>query len=161
MSDRDAEKFATAIRCLQPNNPVVLKLTGKILNKAVPGWHFACLDDTARNEAYQKALHALVDENSVVLDIGAGCGILSMMAAQAGAKHVYAVEISHLVAEAAREIISINGFEDRITVIEKDIMDVQFGTDIPEKCNLVVQDIIWPDPFSRGVNKFLQHAKAY
>ncbi|XP_056847350.1 probable histone-arginine methyltransferase 1.3 [Raphanus sativus] len=51
----------------------------------------------------------------VVVDVGAGSGILSMFAAQAGAKH--AVEASEM-AEYARKLIAGNPlFADRITVI--------------------------------------------
>ena len=38
------------------------------------------------------------------MDVGCGTGILSMMAAKAGAKHVYAVEMSD-IADLAKLII--------------------------------------------------------
>ena len=40
-----------------------------------------------------------------------------MFAAQAGAKHVYGVDCSSIV-EQARQIINLNGFSDRITLIK-------------------------------------------
>ena len=52
-----------------------------------------------------------------MLDIGAGTGILSIFAAKAGAKHVYAVENAE-IAFFAREIIKQNGLEDKITVLK-------------------------------------------
>ena len=55
--------------------------------------------------------------NKIILDVGCGTGVLAMFAAQAGAKHVYAVDCSS-IADQAREIIKINGFADRITVIK-------------------------------------------
>ena len=42
----------------------------------------------------------------VVLDVGCGTGILSMFAAQAGAKHVYGVDMSGIV-ESTRQIIQV------------------------------------------------------
>jgi protein arginine N-methyltransferase 1 len=52
-----------------------------------------------------------------VLDVGCGTGILSMFSAQAGAKHVYAVDCSSII-EQAKQIIEINGFADKITLIK-------------------------------------------
>jgi predicted RNA methylase len=52
-----------------------------------------------------------------VLDVGCGTGILSMFSAQAGAKHVYAVDCSSII-EQAKKIVEINGFADKITLIK-------------------------------------------
>jgi type I protein arginine methyltransferase len=52
-----------------------------------------------------------------VLDIGAGTGVLSIFAAKAGAKHVYAVENAE-IAFFATEIIKQNGLENKITVLK-------------------------------------------
>jgi protein arginine N-methyltransferase 1 len=53
----------------------------------------------------------------IVLDVGCGTGILSMFSAQAGAKHVYAVDCSSII-EQAKQIVEINGFVDKITLIK-------------------------------------------
>jgi len=59
-----------------------------------------------------------------VLDIGAGTGILSMFAARAGAKHVYAIEFAE-IALFAKEIIKKNGLEDKITVIKGKMEEIE------------------------------------
>lgn len=46
-------------------------------------------------------------KDKVVLDVGAGSGILSLFAASAGAKRVYAIEASN-VALAARKLVAKN-----------------------------------------------------
>lgn len=157
----ELSRFANAIRERAPNDAVVISYTSAILDGTVPGWHFACLDDDARNQAYKRALNKLITPDTVVLDVGAGCGLLSLFAAEAGARHVYAVEIEPFVAEKAKEVIALNGFSDRITVIDKDIRQVELGIDIPVKCDLLVQDIIWPNPFSRGVHSLLDYCKIH
>ena len=97
--------------------------------------HAPMLHDTVRCKAFRQALVETVTPDSVVLDIGAGTGILSMFAAQAGAKKVYAVERT-VMAELAREIIETNGYGDRIEVIQSDVQDVE----LPEKVDVIVSE---------------------
>ena len=47
-------------------------------------------------------------EGKVVVDVGAGSGILSLFAAQAGAERVYAIEASEM-ADHARRLCEANG----------------------------------------------------
>ena len=53
------------------------------------------LNDKIRCEAYKAAIAASV-KGKTVLDVGAGTGFLSVIAAKAGANHVYAVEFSEI-----------------------------------------------------------------
>lgn len=64
------------------------------------------LKDRVRTLAYQRAIESnpMDFKDKIVLDIGAGTGILSIFAARSGAKHVYAVENAE-IAYFAREII--------------------------------------------------------
>lgn len=58
------------------------------------------LQDTVRTAAYQRAILNSASRdfaNKVVMDVGAGNGILSFFSAQAGAKKVYAIEASNMV----------------------------------------------------------------
>ncbi|KAJ0234125.1 histone-arginine methyltransferase 1.3 [Hirschfeldia incana] len=96
------------------------------------------LQDYVRTGTY----YAAVMENRsdfagrVVVDVGAGSGILSMFAAQAGAKHVYAVEASEM-AEYARKLIAGNpSFADRITVIKGKVEDIE----LPEKADVLISE---------------------
>ncbi|KAB1213993.1 putative histone-arginine methyltransferase 1.3 [Morella rubra] len=72
----------------------------------------------------------------VVVDVGAGSGILSLFAAQAGAKHVYAVEASEM-AEYARKLIAGNpSLGQRITVIKGKVEEVE----LPEKADILISE---------------------
>nr|APA20277.1 protein arginine methyltransferase 4A [Populus tomentosa] len=72
----------------------------------------------------------------VVVDVGAGSGILSLFAAQAGAKHVYAVEASEM-AEYARKLIAGNpSLGERITVIKGKVEEVE----LPEKADILISE---------------------
>ncbi|XP_058084351.1 probable histone-arginine methyltransferase CARM1 isoform X2 [Magnolia sinica] len=96
------------------------------------------LQDYVRTGTY----YAAVIENRadfhgrVVVDVGAGSGILSLFAAQAGAKHVYAVEASEM-AEYARRLIAGNpSLRERITVIKGKVEDVE----LPEKADILISE---------------------
>ena len=72
--------------------------------------HEEMLKDTVRTRTYQRAIMDNPNDfkDKIVLDIGAGTGILSIFAARAGAKHVYAIEFAE-IAIFAKEIIRKNG----------------------------------------------------
>ena len=68
--------------------------------------HEEMLKDSVRTRSYQQAIENNPEDfkDKIVLDIGAGTGILSIFAARAGAKHVYAVENAD-IAYFAEEIV--------------------------------------------------------
>ncbi|KAF8393508.1 hypothetical protein HHK36_021752 [Tetracentron sinense] len=83
------------------------------------------LKDTVRTRTYQNVIYqnTFLFKNKVVLDVGAGTGILSLFCAKAGAKHVYAVECSHM-ADMAKEIVEANGFSNVITVLKGKVEEI-------------------------------------
>src|SRR5260370_13154050 len=93
--------------------------------------------DKARCDAYREAIHRTVKPGDVVVDLGAGTGLLSFFALQAGARHVYAIEMSR-IADAAAELIEANGFQDRITLIRKNSKKVR----LTERCDVLVTETL-------------------
>lgn len=83
------------------------------------GIHEEMLKDSVRTYAYQRAIlqNAHLFKDKVVLDVGAGTGILSMFAAKAGAKQVIAIECSEIV-HMARKIVAQNKLDHKITFIQ-------------------------------------------
>jgi protein arginine N-methyltransferase 1 len=51
-----------------------------------------------------------------------------MFAAQAGAKHVYAVDCSSII-DQARKIVERNGFADKITLIKGKVEEIDLPVD--------------------------------
>ncbi|WVQ96014.1 hypothetical protein IAU59_003114 [Kwoniella sp. CBS 9459] len=88
--------------------------------------HEIMLKDTVRTVSYARFIlsNPKVFKDAIVMDVGCGTGILSMLAAKAGAKHVYAIEASRLAVKA-RENINKNGLSDKITVIQGKVEDIQ------------------------------------
>ncbi|KAF8753625.1 hypothetical protein HU200_011594 [Digitaria exilis] len=96
------------------------------------------LQDFVRTGTY----YAAVMENRsdfadrVVVDVGAGSGILSLFAAQAGARHVYAVEASEMAEHAQRLISGNPALGQRITVIKGKVEEVE----LPEKADILISE---------------------
>src|SRR5215813_5909517 len=86
-------------------------------------YHRRLLDDGHRLAAYERALRQVVRPGDVVLDIGAGTGILALLAARLGAARVHAVE-SMPIAAAARALARANGLGDRVVVHEADLREM-------------------------------------
>jgi type II protein arginine methyltransferase len=81
-----------------------------IANHLVDRWHFRMLNDVSRNSAYDEAITRAVHRGLTrVLDIGAGTGLLSMMAARAGADAVFGCELSNAFVDVARRAVEANG----------------------------------------------------
>jgi len=97
-------------------------------------------DDSARTEAYRAAIAAAAI-GKIAIDIGTGAqALLAVMAADAGAKHVYAIEVQPAAAAAARLAVEAAGHAGRITILEG------FSTDaavlLPEKAELLLHELV-------------------
>ena len=109
--------------------------------------------DAVRVDAYRAALLSCAPGRRV-LDLGSGTGLLAMLAARAGAEHVYAVEASP-IADLAEQLIADNGLSDRITVIRGVSTDIE----LDEPCDLLVHEILDTDPLEEDVLRYTADAR--
>lgn len=131
----------------------------------VPGWHYTMLQDRARNEAYDLAITKAIQRlggNARVLDIGTGSGLLSMMAARAGAKYVIGCEGKKPIADVAKYIVQKNGFSN-IRVIPKHSTHLTVGPtgDMPEKANVLISEIVDSTLVGEGIMTSISHAQQH
>ncbi|GJE92599.1 methyltransferase domain-containing protein [Phanerochaete sordida] len=87
--------------------------------------HAVMIQDKVRTATYATFILTTpeVFRDAVVLDVGCGTGILSLFAARAGAKRVFAVDASD-IADKAQQIVKANGFEHVITVVRGKVEDI-------------------------------------
>ncbi|AWP20886.1 putative protein arginine N-methyltransferase 6 [Scophthalmus maximus] len=99
--------------------------------------HEDMIADYVRTNTYRTAImrNSELIRGKVVLDVGAGTGVLSIFCAQAGAKKVYAVEACSIAEEAVR-IVRHNNLQDRVEVIRGTVETV----DLPEPVEVIVSE---------------------
>ena len=92
--------------------------------------------DAQRTGAYHRGITRNRSDfaGKTVLDVGAGSGILSLFAAQAGAKKVYAVDEN--TPECARTLVAANGFQDRIELVQARLAELELG----ERVDVIVSE---------------------
>lgn len=129
-------------------------------SEVVP-WHFPMMNDTVRNDAYEKALKSALQKGGVVLDIGSGSGLLAMMAARHGATRVITCEEVSMVAEKAKVIIQRNGFSDQIQVINKLSTNLVAGIDYPERADILVTEIFDNGLLGENALVAIDHARKH
>lgn len=103
------------------------------------------LNDTGRNKFYKQALD-LSAQDKTVCDIGAGTGLLSVLALQAGAKHVIAVERDPDRFEYLNQNLQKLGLENKIQTHCIDFInsDIQADVYVSETINTQIfgEDIL-------------------
>jgi protein arginine N-methyltransferase 1 len=103
------------------------------------------ITDRPRMDAYASALQQSVRPGSVVLDIGAGTGIFSLLACQFGAAEVHAIEPNEAI-ELARTMAQANGYADRISFHQT----LSTALTLPRPADVIISDL-------RGVLPLFQH----
>jgi predicted RNA methylase len=130
------------------------------------------LRDDARNKAYEAAItRAVADETAAegraptVLDIGTGCGLLSLLAVRAGAARVYGVEQWPTMAALASAVCGCNEGGERVSLLTGHSNDVTVGgvgtgPTLPARADLLVSEILDSALLGEGILSALRDAYA-
>lgn len=156
----DSEEISHLFESLQKgplNNESSIKLEN-LLKRNLPPWHMPMLNDEHRNQFYEKMIkrHA---KDKVILEIGTGVGLLAIMAAKAGAKHVYTCEMNPVLWMLAERNISKSKYKDRITLLFSHSADLKLKEHIPTKVDIILSEIISDAIISEGMLSTLKDAK--
>ncbi|CAF0787914.1 unnamed protein product [Adineta steineri] len=116
------------------------------------------MQDYIRTSTYQRAIldNSVDFAGKVVLDVGAGSGILSFFAAQAGARKVYAVEASTM-AEHAKVLIENNHLSNRIQIVPGKIEEIE----LPEMVDVIISEPMGYMLYNERMLESYIHAKKF
>ena len=106
-----------------------------------------------------ETLEKYIDENSTVLDIGCGSGILSIAALLLGAKSAFGVDIDKLAVKTAIENAKENGFGSPVF----DAVNGNLSDKVSGKYNVIVANIVADIimQFNEEVSEFLEDGGIY
>lgn len=121
------------------------------------GFDLLMINDHERNRFYQQALGDC--QGKVVLDIGSGTGILSVMAAEAGARHVYSFERDPQNFLSVKGFIKSAGLEDRITVICADVLGVDRHCWPHDSIDVIITETFANDCFIENFAFLVEHVE--
>ncbi|XP_050042080.1 histone-arginine methyltransferase CARMER isoform X1 [Dermacentor andersoni] len=116
------------------------------------------MQDYIRTSTYQRAILNNMEDfkDKVVLDVGAGSGILSFFAVQAGARKVFAVEASSM-AKHAECLVYHNKVSDKVVVIPGKIEEIT----LPELVDVIVSEPMGYMLFNERMLETYLHAKKW
>lgn len=131
--------------------------------QAVPAWFLSRQLDRVRNAVYRDAIADAIARTppTLALELGAGCGLLSMMAAQAGAERIVANEAHPTLCAVGEEIVADNGFAERIRYVGKDSRRLGIPADLPQRADLAIFEMFDCSLIGEGVLHFLAHAREH
>ena len=109
-------------------------------------FHAFCLTNTGtRLQQYAAALGRVIRPGDTVLDLGAGLGVLGILACRAGARRVHAVE-SSAAWSLGRDVVRAAGLADRITFSHGSSFDLR----LDERVDVIVADVHAPFGFQES-----------
>lgn len=123
------------------------------------GFQIGMVNDQLRFEHFKKAFELESVKNKVVCDLGAGTGILSLEALRQGAKHVYLVDLTNDTIDALRTIVANHPQKDKITIIYKDICELE-RSDFAHDIDIIVTETFGGDLWNEGMIHYINSVKS-
>ena len=102
--------------------------------------HLGMLRDKIRVNSYINAIkkNKIDFKNKIIADIGAGTGILSILAIKLGAKKVYAIEGQKSTIPTLEKMLNINNVSKNVIIIN----EISTNVNLPEKVDTIIHELI-------------------
>nr|WP_243881138.1 50S ribosomal protein L11 methyltransferase [Rummeliibacillus suwonensis] len=84
-----------------------------------------------------QALEKYMTEDSTVIDVGTGSGVLAIGAAMLGAQHVHALDLDEVAVRSAKLNVKLNKVQDHVEVVQGNLLDT-----VKEPAEIVVANIL-------------------
>jgi hypothetical protein len=125
------------------------------LTEWYPDWMYELMEtDEVRNRPYRDAIREVVSDK-VVLELGTGRKALwALCCAKAGAKRVYAIEANKKAYETSLEFVTSQGVRNVHL-----ICGFSDEVELPERCEVLVHDLVGDIGSSEGMVPFIEDAK--
>lgn len=122
-----------------------------ILPKKILANYQPMLNDSARNAWYKKHIDNLA-AGKTFIDVGAGTGILSAYALEAGATHVHAIEINKEISTVGKHILKNLGYQHRFNWLVGDFRQVKITA-----ADVIIAEQVGPGLFDEIQIDIWQH----
>lgn len=81
-----------------------------------------------------------IDSALSVVDLGTGAGVIPLLLARRSlTAHIVGVEIQPELVDRAQRSVLLNGLQERISIVERDLREIRAGLD-PQSCDLVLSN---------------------
>ena len=120
---------------------------------------FADQSCNSRIKRYYKSQLSILAKNKVVVDLGAGNGVLSLLAVQAGAKKVYAIEKNSILCNSLTQEINRLGWQNYIEIVNADFI-LDDLSEFYQKSDICVSETINNSIYNNIFPKLMSDIKA-
>ena len=116
-----------------------------------------CLYDIDRTSQWKQAIEDVVKKDDIVVDAGAGTGILGVFAALDGAKQIYSVELNQRFCTLIKHLAEKNNVSHILKVLPGDASKVE----LPEKVDVVICELLCTGQFFEPQVQVINHLRQY
>ncbi|KAK9875734.1 hypothetical protein WA026_009531 [Henosepilachna vigintioctopunctata] len=129
-----------------------------VIWNAMPRWHFRMLNGKLRNDSYRKAIHKALDRGlKNVVDIGSGCGLLSLYTGiHPSRPSIMAFEVNPIL--SYKGVTLMKKYCEHISYTSCNILSHSVKETVEPEKDLLITEIFDVGFFGEGILKTLYHA---